>query len=180
MNPIPDWSCPIYFTGLGYGVLSPPLVFITLIQISEKYWLALQTTKNGNHVAKPVSVFAVPLTGVRLLDKTLSSPPLMGENLHKWEPHPASLSTTPVLTSYRAPTFNPQSHFSEERVFKKCVLWRQGKSYSKTRFITIVSKSNVKHFEIKPSDSEESAVLSQYVVSTGGVCTLPIITELRR
>lgn len=88
MNPIPDWSCPIYFTGLGYGVLSPPLVFITLIQISEKYWLALQTTKNGTHLAKPVSVFAVPLTGVWLFHKILSSPLLMGENLHKWEPHP--------------------------------------------------------------------------------------------
>lgn len=54
------------------------------------------------------------------------------------------------------------------------------KVLQQNKFITIVSRSNVKHFHIKTSDSEESAVLSQYIESTGGVCTLPIIAELRR
>lgn len=102
INPIPDWSCPIYFMGVGYGVLSPPLVFITLTQISEKYWLALHMTKNLHHVAKTVSVFPVPLTGVRLLDKVLSSPLLMGENPPGLRGHtPASLTNRPVLTNYK-------------------------------------------------------------------------------
>lgn len=92
INPIPDWSCPMYFMGVEYGVLSPLLVFITLTQISEKYWLALHMTKNWHHVAKTVSVFPIPVTHVRLLDEVLSSSLLLGEN-------PAKLMTMPVLTN---------------------------------------------------------------------------------
>lgn len=178
ISPIPDWSCPMYFTGVGYGVLSPPLVLITLIETSEKYWLALHMTTNWNCVVKTVSVFPVPLEGVPLLDKVPSSPLLMGGNPAQLRGHTsASLTTTPVLTNYKERwPFILKATSLKKGFFKKCILWRQGKSYSKTRLITVEDK----HFQIKTSDSEESAVLSQYTESTRGVHTLPIIAELWR
>lgn len=150
INPIPDWSHPMYLIEVGYRVSSPPLVFVTLVQISEKYWPALHMNKSLNHVAKPASIFPVPLIGVRLLDEVFSSPllrvkkpaELRGYIPSIFEEHAFINQLQRTLAFFLKAT-------SLKWDFKKCVLWRQGKSCSKTRLITIASRHYVKNLHMK-------------------------------
>lgn len=150
--------------GVGYSVLSSPLVFVILNQISEKYWLALHLNKELNLVAKRVSVFPVPLTGVRVLDEVLSYPLLMVKKPHRTKRlHPSILEEYVYINQLqRTLTFFLKAT-SLKQDFNKCILWRQGKSYSKTRLITVVSRHHVKNLQLKRSNSEEPTIFSQQI-----------------
>lgn len=162
INPIPDWSHPIYVMAVGYSVLSPPLVFIALIQISEKYWLALHRNKNLNHMAKTLSVFPVSLIGVQVWDKVLSSPLLMVKKPAGPRGYtPSILEEYAYINQLQRMSTSFLKATSLKQDFKKRVLRRQGKSYRKTRLITIVSRHHVKNLQIKRSNSEEPTVFSQ-------------------
>lgn len=104
---------------------------------------------------KTVSVFPVPLIGVQLLDKVLTSPILMIKNSQNWE----STRLASRIHLYEPTTKNadlfPEIHFSETGLRSESY---EGESYSKTRLITVVYRHHVKNLQIERSNSAGSSV----------------------